>query len=188
MIIDIYSRYVVGWTVATAETAALAEAFIADTVATHGIARDQLALHADRGTSMTSKPVAQLLLDLGVDRSHSRPHVSNDNPYTEANFKTLKYCPPFPGRFRSIADARSFCTAFFDYYNHIHRHSGVGLHTAASVHYGTATEIRAQRATTLDAAYTANPARFRHQRPTPPKLPTVAWINQPTPEALIKSE
>jgi putative transposase len=188
VIIDIYSRYVVGWTVATAETAALAEAFIADTVATHGIARDQLALHADRGTSMTSKPVAQLLLDLGVDRSHSRPHVSNDNPYSEANFKTLKYCPAFPGRFGSIADARSFCTAFFDYYNHIHRHSGVGLHTAASVHYGTATEIRAQRATTLDAAYTANPARFRHQRPTPPKLPTVAWINQPTPEALIKSE
>ena len=151
VIIDIYSRYVVGWTVATAETAALAEAFIADTVATHGIARDQLALHADRGTSMTSKPVAQLLLDLGVDRSHSRPHVSNDNPYSEANFKTLKYCPAFPGRFGSIADARSFCTAFFDYYNHIHRHSGVGLHTAASVHYGTATEIRAQRATTLDA-------------------------------------
>jgi len=188
VIIDIYSRYVVGWTVATAETAALAEAFIADTVATHGIARDQLALHADRGTSMTSKPVAQLLLDLGVDRSHSRPHVSNDNPYSEANFKTLKYCPAFPGRFGSIADARSFCTAFFDYYNHIHRHSGVGLHTAASVHYGTATAIRPPRATTLDAAYTANPARFRHQRPTPPKLPTVAWINQPTPEALIKSE
>ena len=103
VIIDIYSRYVVGWTVATAETAALAEAFIADTVATHGIARDQLALHADRGTSMTSKPVAQLLLDLGVDRSHSRPHVSNDNPYSEANFKTLKYCPAFPGRFGSIA-------------------------------------------------------------------------------------
>ena len=187
VIIDIYSRYVVGWTVAATETSELAREFIADTTARHGIERDQLALHADRGTSMTSKPVAQLLIDLGVDRSHSRPHVSNDNPYSEANFKTLKYCPAFPGRFGSIEDARAFCTVFFDYYNHVHRHSGVGLHTAASVHYGTATEIQAQRAATLDAAYAANPARFRHQRPTPPKLPTVAWINQPTPEALIKS-
>ena len=147
--------------------------------------RDGELIH--HSTSMTSKPVAQLLIDLGVDRSHSRPHVSNDNPYSEANFKTLKYCPAFPGRFGSIEDARAFCTVFFDYYNHVHRHSGVGLHTAASVHYGTATEIQAQRAATLDAAYAANPARFRHQRPTPPKLPTVAWINQPTPEALIKS-
>lgn len=187
VIIDIYSRYVVGWTVAATETGELAEQLIADTLARHDIKRDQLALHADRGTSMTSKPVAQLLIDLGVDRSHSRPHVSNDNPYSEANFKTLKYCPAFPVRFGSIEDARAFCTVFFDYYNHVHRHSGVGLHTAASVHYGTATEIRAQRAATLDAAYAANPARFRHQRPTPPKLPTVAWINQPTPEALIKS-
>jgi putative transposase len=188
VVIDIFSRYVVGWIVAEAETGALAEAFIADTLARHGIEHDQLTLHADRGTSMTSKPVAQLLVDLGVDRSHSRPHVSNDNPYSEANFKTLKYCPAFPGRFGSIADARTFCAVFFNYYNHVHRHAGVGLHTAASVHYGTATEIRAQRAVTLDAAYIANPARFRHQRPTPPKLPTVAWINQPTPEALIKSE
>jgi putative transposase len=187
VIIDIYSRYVVGWTVAAAETGSLAEALIADTLARHGIARDQLTLHADRGTSMTSKPVAQLLLDLGVDRSHSRPHVSNDNPYSEANFKTLKYCPAFPGRFGSIEDARAFCAVFFDHYNHVHRHSSLGLHTAASVHYGTATEIRAQRAATLNAAYAANPARFRHQPPTPPELPTVAWINQPTPEALIKS-
>ena len=187
VIIDIFSRYVVGWNIATTETGELAKEFIADTLSRHGIEPDQLALHADRGTSMTSKPVAQLLIDLGVDRSHSRPHVSNDNPYSEANFKTLKYCPAFPGRFGSIEDARSFCTVFFDYYNHVHRHSGVGLHTAASVHYGTATEIQAQRAATLDAAYTAHPARFRHQRPTPPKLPTVAWINQPTPEALIQS-
>ncbi len=187
VIIDIFSRYVVGWTIAAAETSELAEAFIAETLSRHGIERDQLTLHADRGTSMTSKPVAQLLIDLGVDRSHSRPHVSNDNPYSEANFKTLKYCPSFPGRFGSIEDARAFCTVFFDYYNHVHRHSGVALHTAASVHYGTATEIQAQRAATLDAAYAANPARFRHRRPTPPKLPTIAWINQPTPEALIKS-
>ena len=136
---------------------------------------------------MTSKPVAQLLVDLGVARSHSRPSVSNDNPYSEAQFKTLKYCPAFPARFGSIADARVFCEAFFDHYNHVHRHSGIGLHTPASVHYGTANEIRAQRAATLDAAYEANPARFRHRPPTPPKLPSVAWINEPTQEALIRS-
>jgi putative transposase len=187
VIIDIFSRYAAGWMIAAAETGELAEEFITDTVSRHGIERGQLALHADRGTSMTSKPVAQLLIDLGVDRSHSRPHVSNDNPYSEANFKTLKYCPAFPSRFGSIEDARTFCTVFFDYYNHVHRHSGIGLHTPASVHYGTATEIQAQRAATLDAAYQANPARFRHQQPTPPKLPTTAWINQPTLEALIKS-
>jgi putative transposase len=187
VIIDIFSRYVVGWMVSPAETGELAEAFIADALAGHGIDRDQLTLHADRGTSMTSKPVAQLLVDLGVARSHSRPHVSNDNPYSEANFKTLKYCPAFPGRFGSIEDARSFCSVFFDHYNHVHRHAGIGLHTPASVHYGTARQIRTQRATTLDAAYAANPARFRHRPPSPPKLPTVAWINEPTPEALIKS-
>jgi hypothetical protein len=141
------------------ETGELAEAFIADALAGHGIDRDQLTLHADRGTSMTSKPVAQLLVDLGVARSHSRPHVSNDNPYSEAQFKTLKYCPAFPGRFGSIEDARAFCATFFDYYNHEHRHAGVGLHTPASVHYGTAREIRAQRAATLDAAYAANPGQ-----------------------------
>jgi len=188
VIIDIYSRYVVGWTVAAAETGELAEAFIADTLTRQGITRDQLTLHADRGTSMTSKPVAQLLVDLGVARSHSRPHVSNDNPYSEANFKTLKYCPAFPGRFGSIHDARAFCEAFFEHYNHVHRHAGIGLHTPASVHYGTAPQIRAQRAVTLDAAYAANPARFHHRRPTPPKLPTAAWINEPSREALIQNE
>ncbi len=187
VVIDIFSRYVVGWMVSPAETGELAEGFIADTLARQGIGRDQLTLHADRGTSMTSKPVAQLLVDLGVARSHSRPHVSNDNPYSEANFKTLKYCPAFPGRFGSIEDARAFCAVFFDHYNHVHRHSGIGLHTAASVHYGTATDIRAKRAETLDDAYAANPARFHHRRPMPPKLPTVAWINEPTPEALIRS-
>ena len=187
VIIDIFSRYVVGWMVAPAETGQLAEAFIADTLTSHGVKRDQLTLHADRGTSMTSKPVAQLLVDLGVARSHSRPHVSNDNPYSEANFKTLKYCPAFPGRFGSIQDARTFCAAFFEHYNHVHRHAGLGLHTPASVHYGTATEVRGQRAVTLAAAYNANPARFRHRRPHPPKLPTVAWINEPSTEALIES-
>jgi putative transposase len=128
---------------------------------------------------MTSKGVATLLADLGVGRTHSRPHVSNDNPYSEAAFKTLKYCPSFPARFGSTADARLFAAEFFGHYNHVHRHSGIGLHTPASVHYGTATEIRAERVATLDAAYAANPRRFCGRRPTPPKLPTVAWINNP---------
>jgi len=133
-------------------------------------------VHADNGTSMTSKPVAQLLVDLGVTRSHSRPRVSNDNPYSEAQFKTLKYAPAFPGRFfGSLADACSFCDQFFSYYNHEHRHAGIGLHTPASVPHGTDAEIRAQRARTLDAAYTANPARFRHRKPEPPRLPKAAW-------------
>jgi putative transposase len=187
VIIDIYSRYVVGWIVAAAETGELAKAFIDTAIDSQDIKRGQLTLHADRGTSMTSKPVAQLLVDPGVARSHSRPHVSNDNPYSEAGFKTLKYCPAFPGSFGSIQDARAFCETFFAYYNHEHRHSGIGLHTPASVHYGTATQIRAERARTLDNAYAANPNRFRH-RPAPPKLPTEAWINNPSREALIQNK
>ncbi len=179
VVIDIFSRYVVGWMVAPGESAELAEAFLARAAAGQDVKPGTLNIHADRGTSMTSKGVAELLADLGIARTHSRPHVSNDNPYSEAAFKTLKYCPAFPERFGSIADARVFCEQFFSYYNHEHRHSGIGLHTPASVHYGTATEIRAKRAVTLDAAYTANPARFRHRRPSPPKLPTVAWINKP---------
>ena len=180
VIIDIFSRYVVGWMVAATETAELAEAFISAAVAAQGIAAGQLNIHADRGTSMTSKGVAELLSDLGVGRTHSRPHVSNDNPYSEAVNKTLKYCPAFPARFGSIEDARVFCETFFEYYNHQHRHSGIALHTPASVHYGTATDIQARRALTLDAAYAANPRRFCGRRPTPPKLPTAAWINNPT--------
>jgi putative transposase len=178
--IDIFSRYVVGWMVATTETAELAEEFIATAVAEQGVTRGELTLHADRGTSMTSKGVAQLLTDLGVARTHSRPHVSNDNPYSEAVNKTLKYCPAFPARFGSIQDARVFCGQFFDYYNHQHRHSGIALHTPATVHYGTAEQIQAARVETLDAAYAANPARFRNRRPSPPRLPTTAWINNPT--------
>ncbi len=138
-------------------------------------------------TSMTSRPVAQLLVDLGVARSHSRPHVSNDNPYSEAAFKTLKYAPAFPTNFGSLADARVFCEEFFTYYNHEHRHSGIALHTPASVHYGTAAEIGRQRRVTLHAAYDANPTRFGHRRPEPPALPEAAWINQPSREALIQS-
>jgi len=186
VILDIYSRYAVGWTLAPSESGELAKDLIADCITRQQVTRDTLSLHADRGTSMTSKPVSQLLIDLGVVRSHSRPHVSNDNPYSEAAFKTLKYCPAFPDRFGCIADARAFCEQFFAYYNHEHRHSGIGLHTAASVHYGTAIEIRAQRAATLDAAYAANPTRFT-RRPQPPKLPTIAWINQPNEEVGAQS-
>jgi putative transposase len=182
--LDIYSRYAPGWLVAPGESAELAEAFIAATIA--GVGAAPGVLHADRGSSMTSKPVAQLLVDLGVVRSHSRPHVSDDNPYSEAQFKTLKYCPAFPERFGSIHDARVFCAAFFDAYNHEHRHAALGLHTPASVYYGTAPQIRAHRAIVLDQAYAANPQRFARP-PTPPKLPAVAWINQPTPEALIQT-
>ncbi len=183
-VIDIFSRYVPGWLVARSESAELAEAFIAETIARMGAA--PRSLHADRGSSMTSKPVAQLLVDLGVARSHSRPHVSNDNPYSEANFKTLKYFPEFPDRFGSIHDARAFCEEFFTYYNHEHRHRSLGLHTPASVHFGTASEIRAGRAVVLDAAYAANPQRFPRP-PEPPNLPVAAWINRPTPEALIQT-
>jgi len=185
VIIDIFSRYIVGWTIADREDSEIAKALIADALARHGIGPDQLTLHADRGTSMTSKTVAQLLEDLGVTRTHSRPHVSDDNPYIEAHFKTLKYCPAWPGHFDTLADARAWSEQFFDYYNHIHRHRALGLHTPASVHYGTAAEVRAQRAVTLDAAYAANPSRFA-ARPTPPKLPSVAWINEPQ-EALIQN-
>jgi putative transposase len=129
----------------------------------------------------------ELLVDLGVARSHSRPQVANDNPHSESQFTALNYCPAFPGRFGSIEDARSFCARFFEHDNHVHHHAGIGLHTPASVHHGTTTEIRAQRAATLDTAYPANPARFRHRPPTPPQLPTVAWIDEPSPEALTTS-
>ncbi len=184
VVIDIYSRYVVAWTIAAREDSEIAKTMLEEAMGVHGIPE---AIHADRGTSMTSKPVAQLLVDLGVTKSHSRPHVSNDNPYSEAAFKTLKYAPVFPTNFGSLQDARAFCEEFFTYYNHDHRHSGIGLHTPASVHYGTATQIRAQRQVTLDAAYAANPGRFTRQRPEAPKLPTAAWINQPSQEALIQT-
>ena len=180
VVLDIFSRYVVAWCVAPSESGELAKELIADAVARHQVPPGQLTVHADRGSSMTSNPVVELLAFLGIGRSHSRPHVSNDNPFSESQFKTLKYCPAFPERFGCIQDARTFCETFFTYYNHEHRHSGIGYHTAASVHYGTATEVRAKRSQTLGAAYAANPARFRHRPPEPPKLPAVAWINEPT--------
>ena len=181
-IIDIFSRYVPGWLVAEAESAELASDFLEDAVRTQGVDRGTLTIHADRGSSMRSKPVSQLLIDLGVARSHSRPHVSNDNPFSEAAFKTLKYCLEFPERFGSIEDARAFCDEFFEHYNHVHRHSGIGLHTPASVHYGTAAEIREHRQATLSAAFDANPIRFRHRPPVAPLIPEVAWINEPARE------
>lgn len=175
VMLDIFSRYAVGWRLEETENGELAAEFIDDVIRTYGKPK---AVHADRGTSMTSKNVAQLLVDLDVARSHSRPHVSNDNPYSEAAFKTLKYCPAFPDHFDDIDHARAFCKEFFDYYNHEHYHSGLGLHTPASVHFGTADAIRADRAKVLAAAYARNPERFS-SRPQPPKLPTAAWINPP---------
>jgi putative transposase len=179
VILDIYSRYAVGWMLATRESAALAEKLIADTCAKQDIGPGQLAIHADRGSSMTSKPVAFLLADLGITQSHSRPHVSNDNPYSEAQFKTLKYRPAFPGRFTSIEAARAHCQDFFTWYNHEHRHAGLGLHTAADVHHGHAAAVQGRRADVLTAAYLARPERFVRQPPQPPDLPPPSWINPP---------
>lgn len=179
VILDIYSRYVVGWMVASRETAALAEVLIRQTCAKQGIGRDQLTIHADRGSSMTSKPVAFLLADLGITQSHSRPHVSDDNPFSEAQFKTLKYRPDFPGSFDSIEAARVHCHAFFGWYNDEHRHGGLALHTPADVHYGTAAITREKRAGVLHTAYATHPERFVRKPPEPPKLPTIAAINPP---------
>jgi putative transposase len=179
VILDIYSRYVPGWMLAHAENARLAEALLADTTATQGIAHGQLTIHADRGSPMTAKPVAFLLAELGVTKSHSRPQVSNDNPYSESQFRTMKYRPTFPNRFGSYQDAHAFCRRFFRWYNHEHRHSGIGFHTPADVHYGRAELVRAQRADVLTAAYAEHPERFVRKPPEPPALPTVVWINQP---------
>lgn len=181
VILDIFSRYVVGWMVATRETGPLAEVLIRQTCAKHGIDRAGLTIHADRGTSMTSKPVAFLLADLGVTQSHSRPHVSNDNPYSEAQFKTLKYRPAFPARFGSIEDARRHCREFFVWYNDEHRHTGLGLHTPHDVHHGLAEAVRDKRASVLNAAYAAHPERFVRKPPQPPQIPAVSWINRPPP-------
>jgi putative transposase len=179
VVIDIYSRYVPGWMLARAERAKLAEALLADSIAKQAVNPGKLTVHADRGTSMASKPVAFLLADLGVTKSHNRPHCSNDNPYSESQFRTLKYRPSFPARFGSFEDAHAFCRRFFSWYNQDHRHSGIGFHTPADVHYGRAETVRAQRGLVLDAAYAAHPERFVRKPPTPPALPTVAWINQP---------
>ena len=175
-VLDIFSRYATGWLVAPAEDAVVAKDFLNNAIVRNGATPHTI--HADRGGSMTSKPVSELMADLGVRRSHSRPRCSNDNPYSEAQFKTLKYMPDFPDRFGSLADARTFCEHFFAAYNHEHRHSGIGMHTPASVHFDTAPEVQAHRQATLDRAHAQHPERFT-RRPRPPRLPEQAWINQP---------
>ncbi len=179
VILDVFSRYVVGWLIAERESAALAHELIGATCAKEGITAEQLTLHADRGSSMTSRPVAHLLADLGVTKSHSRPYVSNDNPFSEAQFKTLKYHPTFPERFGSLQDARAWARPFFHWYNQAHHHSGLGLMTPAAVHLGLADQLYAARQQVLQAAYQAHPERFVRGQPTPPALPTAAWINPP---------
>ena len=181
VILDVFSRYVVGWMVAARESAALAERLIGASLYTQGVAPGTLTLHADRGSSMGSKPVALLLADLGVAKTHTRPYTASDNPYSEAQFKTLKYRPGFPRRFGSLEDARAFCQAFFRWYNHAHRHAGSGLMTPAAVHDGRAPQLYAARAAVLQAAYAATPERFVRWPPTPPNLPTAAWSNPPKP-------
>jgi putative transposase len=183
VILGIYSRYAVGWLLAARESAVLAERLIAATCDKQGTGRGELTLHADRGSSMTSKPVAFLLAGLGVTQSHSRPHVSNDNPFSEAQFKTLKYRPYFPGRFTSIEQARAHCQEFFRWYNNDHRHSGLGLHTAADVHHGTAAAVQAARAGILASAYAAHPERFVNKPPAAPALPNGSAINPPAEKA-----
>jgi putative transposase len=182
VIIDIFSRYVVGWMVANSEQKALAKQLIEQTCIKHNIEPHQLTLHADRGSSMKSKAVAELLVDLGVIKTHSRPHVSDDNPFSEAQFKTLKYCPQFPERFGCIQDARAFCKDFFSWYNNEHQHTGIGLMTPCQVQYGLAEDIYKVRAEVLKAAFEKHPQRFKGAVPQPPQLPQEVWINKPKEE------
>jgi len=182
VILDIFSRYVVGWMVAHREQAALAQRLIADSCEKQTIRPEQLVIHADRGSSMTSKPVAFLLSDLGITKSHSRPYVSNDNPYSEAQFKTLKYRPDFPGNFGSIEDARVFCKSFFTWYNAEHHHSGIGLLKPEDVHYGRTDQIMKERSLVLKTAFENHPERFKGISPKPPSAPVAAWINKPKTE------
>ena len=180
VILDIFSRYVVGWTLSSRECASVAHAFIEETCRRHNIDPGQLTLHADRGSPMISKPVAFLLADLGVTKSHSRPHVSDDNPFSEGHFKTMKYRPDFPDRFGSEEHARAHCRDFFPWYNTEHHHSGIGFFTPHDVHYGLAESKRAKRIAVLESAYRAHPERFPHGLPVPPPLPHAVWINKPT--------
>ncbi len=179
VILDVFSRYVTGWMVAHRESAELAKRLIAESCAKQNIARAQLTLHADRGSSMSSKPVAFLLADLGVTKTHSRPHVSDDNPYSESHFRTMKYRPEFPDRFGCIQDSRAFSQGFFRWYNEEHRHSGLALLTPAMVHYKQTALILEQRQSVLDAAYRIHPERFVRQAPKPAAVPTEVWINKP---------
>ena len=188
VILDIFSRFVVGWLLAPRESAELAEQLICETVSRHDVPPGTLTLHADRGSAMRSKPVASLLVDLEVVKSHSRPHVSDDNPYSESQFKTMKYRPEFPARFSSIEHARAHCHAFFAWYNAQHCHSAIGYMTPHSVHYGLAADMRLTRQATLDAAYRANPNRFKNKPPILRPMPIAAWINPPPKENVPISE
>lgn len=179
VILDVFSRYVVGWMVAYRESANLAERLISETCRKEGIAPGELTLHADRGSSMTSKPVAFLLADLGVTKTHSRPHTSSDNPFSESQFRTLKYCPQFPERFASIEHARAFFADFITWYNLEHHHSGLGLMTPHAVHHGLTEATTAARQDTLHAAYLVHPERFVRGRPMAPRPPPAVWINPP---------
>ena len=181
VILDVFSRYVTGWMIAYREGAELAKQFIEEAIAKHQVPAGQLTIHADRGRVMKSKPVAFLMADLGVAKSHSRPYVSDDNPYSESQFRTLKYRPEFPGRFGCIQDSRAFCQHFFQWYNQEHRHSGIGLLTPAMVHVGEAQTVLAHRQVVLDAAYLAHPNRFVRRPPKPLRLPSEVWINKPIP-------
>ena len=181
VLLDGFSRYVVGWMVALRESATLAQELIAMSCEQQRILPGQLTLHADRGAPMIAKPVALLLADLGVTKTHARPHTSDDNPFSEAQFKTLKYRPDFPERFGSLEDARAHSAAFFAWYNTQHHHSGLALHTPHDVHHGVAASRQAARADVLAAAYARTPERFVRQLPTPRALPVAAWINPPKP-------
>jgi len=179
VILDVYSRCVVGWLVANRESSILAQKLIKETCRKHNISHGQLVIHSDRGSSMKSKAVALLLSDLGVTKSHSRPHNSNDNPFSEAQFKTLKYRPEYPNNFGCLEDARTFSRTFFEWYNQEHRHNGIALLTPNMVHYGQAAEVLNQRALVLKRAYSEHPERFKGKVPVPDNLPQEVWINKP---------
>lgn len=189
-IVDVFSRYVVGWLLATREGGDLAQHLIAETCDKQGIAEEQLTLHADRGRAMRAKPVQQLLRDLGVRESHSRPGTPTDNPYSEAQFKTLKYCPDYPLQFSGLQEARRWVGGFVQWYNHEHHHTGLALMTPATVHHGQVADVQEQRQRVLDGAYAAHPERFVRGRPVTPTPPQEVWINPPvtdqpeTPDAL----
>jgi putative transposase len=179
VILDIYSRYVVGWTLAHKESSEIASRLIRESVDKQSVAEDELTIHSDRGPSMTSHSVAQLLGTLGITKSHNRPYVSNDNPFSESQFKTMKYHSQFPGRFGGFDDALAFCRDFFPWYNNEHYHTGIGLLTPTSLHYGEAQKILQARQATLDAAYRAHPERFVKGRPATSDIPSAVWINPP---------
>ncbi len=179
VLLDIFSRYVVGWLVAPRESATLAEKLIRESCGKQSILPGQLTVHADRGSSMTSRSVALLLADLGVTKTHSRPHTSNDNPFSESHFKTLKYRPEFPDRFGSIQDCRIFCQQFFSWYNTQHHHSALGWLTPQVVHLNQAADVLSSRQMVLNEAFKTNPERFVHKPPQPAKLPEAVWINPP---------